>query len=107
MSTLPLFDVVASERAKQEGMEQAADSKRELLEHAREIAAAIAILRGPITMDDVVEALVTDGYSPHALGNSAGSVFKTEDWEWTGRFIPSERVHAHGNPLREWRYIGA
>jgi hypothetical protein len=47
--------------------------------------------------------LVEKGVSVFALGNAAGSLFKGKQWQWTGRYRKSERVHAHSNPLKVWR----
>lgn len=97
-----LFDAPASEAAKKAGMQQAADSNKSLLEHARKVAVELA-QRGPITADDVQRRLVEQGISEKALGNAAGSLFKGKQWVWTGRLVKSSRVHAHSNLLREWR----
>lgn len=101
----PLFDAAASAQAKEAGMLQAATNKASLLEHARGRARAIARSRAnrEVTADDVARALEADGISVFALGNAAGSLFRGAEWEWTGRWQPSERVHAHRNPLRVWR----
>jgi hypothetical protein len=106
--TRSLFDADASEAGKVAGMGRAAESRASLLDLARPIAVYIALSRPTreVTADDVQRGLVELGYSPHALGNAAGSLFKGKEWEWTGKFIKSERVHSHSNLLRVWRYVG-
>lgn len=37
------------------------------------------------------------------LGNAAGSLFKTEEWEWTGRFKESTVPSRHNGMIRVWR----
>lgn len=103
--SLPLFDSVASEAAKVAGMLQAADNKRSLLEFTRKGLIQIARARPDRTVsaDDAAKYLADNGISVHALGNAAGSLFKTDDFEPAGWFIKSERRHAHSNLLRVWR----
>lgn len=107
MSDHPLFDAAESERRKREGMQLAEDNKKSLLTHARELARKIAESRADrsITADDVAEALSRDGISIHALGNSAGSLFRQSCWQWTGARVKSQRAHAHANELKVWRLI--
>jgi hypothetical protein len=100
---LPLFDRAASIAAKDEGIKRAADNKASLLAFARKQAIEVAREKGEITADDVQARLFEKGISVRALGNAAGSLFRGKQWEWTGRFKLSERVHAHRNPLRVWR----
>jgi hypothetical protein len=100
---LPLFDRAASIAAKDEGINRAADNKASLLAFARKQAIEVAREKGEITMDDVAKRLVEKGVSVFALGNAAGSLFKGKQWQWTGRYRKSERVHAHSNPLKVWR----
>lgn len=103
------FDAAASEAGKAGGMSLAADNRRELLGHARAVAVRIALSRPDrcVSADDVQRALHEQGVSVFALGNAAGSLFAGKAWEWTGRFIKSERVHAHRNLIRVWKYVGA
>jgi inosine/xanthosine triphosphate pyrophosphatase family protein len=97
-SELDLFDQQRSDRAKREGMQRAADNGRTSLENARRIARQIALTREDlcITADDVGR-LVPD------LGPAAGSLFKTDEWHWTGQFKKSSRVTNHSRLLRVWR----
>lgn len=103
---LPLFDAALSEQLKDKGKRQAAENKASLLRFARELAVKIAKERGEISADDVALELHKRGISIFALGNASGSLFKTKDWVWTGSFKKSERVHAHSNLIRVWRYVG-
>lgn len=98
-----LFDAAESERRKDAGMALAAASREAILEVARERARFVARERGEVSMDDVVAALVVNGYDPAELGNAAGSVFRGREWVWTGRFVKSARVASHSNLLRVWR----
>lgn len=97
-----------SQAAKEAGMQQASANKASLLAYARGVAVELARARSDrlVTADDVQQELVNRGVSAHALGNAAGSLFKGDDWQWTGRWVMSRRVHAHRNPLRVWRYAG-
>ena len=98
-----LFDAAESERLKEAGIAAAAEGREYLLEIARDRARLVARERGEVTMDDVVAALVADGFDPAQLGNAAGAVFKGREWVFTGRFVRSARVASHSNLLRVWR----
>lgn len=104
-----LFDALASEQAKQAGIDQAASNKTSLLPFARTLAVEIAQGRPDhtCTADDVVRALTEQHHiSPHALGNAAGALFRGPDWIWDGRFVRSERAYAHANLIRVWVWVG-
>ena len=66
----------------------------------------LACERGSVTTDDLapyVEWLrIHEGLVPTS-GNAMGAVFATHEWEWTGRWIRSERAHMHATDLRVWR----
>ena len=97
------FDFERAEQAKERGMSQAATNKASLLEYARGLARAIAREKGEITADDVQRELESRGISVRALGNAAGSLFRGKEWIATGRYVKSERIHAHANRLTVWR----
>lgn len=103
-----LFDYADGERRKEEGMGLAASSKQELLDFARCLAVEIALSRPDrtCTADDVQLALHARGISIFSLGNAAGSLFRGKHWEFTQRWIKSERTHSHRNDIRIWRYVG-
>jgi hypothetical protein len=103
MTSLPLFDALASEQGKAQGMKAAADSNKKLLEEARGIARRIAYIKGIVTADDVQAELIIRGYPENPLGNAAGSLFPRSEFEFTGNFRQSKRVKGHANLLREWR----
>lgn len=107
MTGLPLFDAAEGERRKEAGRQQAADNKPSLLELARRLATDVARSRSDrrVSMDDVQEALVAHGISERALGNAAGSVFRGNQWEWTGERVKSRRPHAHANEIKVWRLV--
>ncbi len=97
------FDAAASEQAKQDGMQAAAVPAAEVLEFARSIARELARRHNQgITADDVVYEMTKRGYDQHCLGNAAGSLFRGEEWRFTGERRKSARVHAHSNELKVW-----
>lgn len=71
--------------------------------------AAIAAHRSDntATIDDAIEYLERAPYwrSAKDLGNSAGSIFKTGDWEFTGQWKPSRRASNHGRHVRVWKLV--
>lgn len=107
---MDLFDAIAAREAAEAGMEQAADNKESLLKFAKEKAREIGRRQGRVTADDVQKALAENKPRPisiHALGNAAGSLFKSRsEWKFTGDLIKSERVSSHGRLIRVWQYIG-
>jgi hypothetical protein len=108
MEQRDLWDAGAGEAAREAGMALAANRRRDLLHYARQLAVWIAWRRPDreVTADDVQRELSRQGVSVRALGNAAGSLFAGRCWRWTGKFVKSERAHAHRNLLRVWRYIG-
>lgn len=106
MSTL--FDYQRGEEAKQSGMNAAADAKPDLLALARSFGREIAMSRESreCNADDIQALLAERGYGIRSLGNAAGALFRGKEWEFTGKWIESARVHSHRNRLRIWRYIG-
>ncbi len=103
MNALPLFDAAESRRHAEVGIAVAAENNASLLITAREIARRIAIERGEVTADDVQERLMLLGHRSDALGNAAGSIFKTREWQYTGRTVNSVRINAHSRLIRVWR----
>ena len=103
-----LFDPIASEHARDDGMATAAANRAKLLAFARTLAIELAMAREDrsVTADDVQRALVERGYGVHELGNAAGSLFRASGWQWTGMWQKSQRVHSHANLLRVWRWVG-
>lgn len=90
------FDLPKGEALKQRGMEVAASTRIEDLELARQELRIIAQGRPDrcVTADDAAR---------FNLGNSAGSLFRGGEWEFTGRWEKSKRPARHANNLRVWR----
>ena len=90
-----------AQRLKERGMRLAADNKKSHLETTRELAKNMATIAADntITSDEVQAVLIDRGIY---LGNAAGSIFKTADWECVG-FTPSKRTSSHGRIIRKWR----
>ncbi len=102
---LTTFDAAASEAAKEHGQAAAADRRRFVLDVARSVARDIA-QQDPFRRchaDQVMRRLIALDYAPADLGNAAGSVFKTDEWEFAGEWRPSVRVSNHGRRTMVWR----
>lgn len=103
----PLFDAAdasdetEAERLAQEGISRAVRGREHLVLFARSVALRIARERGAVTMDDVFAQLPAEISS--SLGNSAGQIFRSPDFEQTGSFIKSRRASTHGRAIRIWR----
>lgn len=104
---MTIFHSSRGEQLRLSGMEMAADNAKEYLSLARKVAAQIARGRFDrcVTADCVGRVMKTD-HGLDSLGPAAGSLFKTGDWEWTGKFRKSKRITNHSRLLREWRYVG-
>lgn len=112
MSTQPLltiFDALRGESLKTQGMASAAKNKAWLLDLAREKAREIALSRvsREVTADDVHEALFRAGHKPEHLGNAAGSIFRGRCWQFTGRYVRSQRPSNHSRDIKVWFYTGS
>jgi hypothetical protein len=101
-----IFDGVESERRKKVGMERAAWKRKVLLRDARRVAASLALTKGVVTADDVGDWYEARGIDlADLLGPASGSIFKTKDFEFTGRRVNSKRVKNHGRELKVWRLL--
>ena len=103
MSQSDLFNAAEARKQRDEGMQRAAVNRADALARARRMALDLGRTYGAITADDVHAAL--EQQDRDALGNAAGSVFKSDAWEWRGEWRPSERVTNHGRYVRVWRYV--
>ena len=95
------YQAEKEELAKEAGIRDAASARTELVAHARKLAKAFAIqcvASREITIDDV-QILVGDA----DLGPAAGSVFRTPEWEFSGKWTESVREGNHRRMIRVWR----
>lgn len=106
MKTKDNFHDTLGEQLKLDGMESAADIRRGQLRLARSLAVKIAQhnMNGLVNADQVGRALQEHGIE--SLGPAAGSIFKTDEFKFTGEFVKSRRVSNHSRLLRVWRYVG-
>lgn len=81
------------------GIHQIADNNKQFLKVARNVAYSIAIAKYEITADDVRKVCPIDPLHPNAWG----ALFKSKEWEWTGKYRKSALVQGHGNMQRVWR----
>lgn len=104
MNQLPLFDGKRARAAKARGMAKAAAHHNELLEIARDVAESIARSGdGTVNIDEVAVDMIHMGLNPDDLGNAAGSVFKGNQWEFTGERVKSTKVSSHAREIKIWR----
>ena len=100
------FNGEEAERRRSEGVGAAAVSRKHVLRLARQACVEAALARAvrTATADDAQKWLISQGYSSDYLGNAAGSLFTDKDtWEFTGQWLPSQRVSNHGHKNRVWR----
>lgn len=81
------------------------DTKNELLEKAREIARSLCVKAGSCDADQVGR-IMAEKYGIPTLGPLAGSIFKSAEFEHTGRFVRSSRKTNHGRILFKWKLKG-
>jgi hypothetical protein len=103
--TAETFDLFEGEKAREAGISQAAQSKNPLLNKVRAHLCVLAASRSNrcVTADDATKFLVEIGEKETALGNAAGSLFNSSEWEPTGCWTPSTRVTNHARSVRVWR----
>lgn len=99
---LNLFDLREGRRRKKVGKAMATTSRRADLDYARLVAKQIAMSNPSheCHIDLVQQVIMNEGIS---LGNAAGSLFKREDWLFTGRFVQSSRASNHATLRRVWK----
>lgn len=97
-----IFDLPKGRERKEKGMSEAASRRQVVLDVARSIAVRIAKERGEVNSDDVFTELIKAGYRPTELGNASGSVFRGNNFYFTGRWKKSQRVSNHASDLRVW-----
>ena len=104
MTALPLFDAAAGSQARDAGLSLAASHKPVTLAIARMAARLVAGGRPDrtVTADDVVGWLALNGFE-YELGPLAGAIFRTGEFEDTGRRLKSSRVSNHSREIRVWR----
>jgi hypothetical protein len=102
MSTLDLFVGMTRKEA---GMEAAARNRSELLVFARQCALDVAQFRHDrtCTSDMVAAKMALMGASYDDLGNAAGSIFKGNQWRFTGEYTKSQRPTAHARDIKIWK----
>tara|TARA_R100000988_G_C4004954_1_gene171841 strand:+ start:1901 stop:2242 length:342 start_codon:yes stop_codon:yes gene_type:complete len=100
-----IFDFIEAKHLKEKGMATAANSRNELLKVARDCAIWYAKHQGfgICTADDVAKVMTDRGYTYSDLGNAAGSIFKANDWNFTGSYVKSKKVSAHARDIKVWR----
>jgi hypothetical protein len=81
-------------------------ARRKLLTFSRRLARKCgrAVADGLCTIDDVTDRLRRFGHVSGALGNTAGSVFRTEDWQLTSMRVRSRRPDARGREVKVWQF---
>jgi len=100
----PLFDFAESQARKREGMQLAEDNDDGDLETARVIAVEIASAKASReTNADEVGKVLFARHGIKTLGHRAGSIFKSELWEFTGGRLLSVRKKNNGRELKVWR----
>ena len=98
-----IFDYELGKQLKRQGMSVAEAANLSDLELARTIARTIA-KNGDGTCDaDQVGRVLKRHYGIDTLGPAAGSLFKGEDWEFTGDRRRSARAKNHAREIKVWR----
>tara|TARA_R100000388_G_C7239180_1_gene160040 strand:+ start:1229 stop:1612 length:384 start_codon:yes stop_codon:yes gene_type:complete len=102
-----IFDFYEAKRRKEEGMDRAAQAKKELLQHARDIAVWYAKNEGNgyCCSDDVAMVMQKLELDYSELGMAAGSIFKSKEWEYSGFNRKTKRVVAHAREIKIWRLV--
>ena len=97
------FDINEATVRKEEGLVTASLTRKDLLDVAKIIAARLAWKNGTVTYDDVFKEMRAQGYHPECMGNAAGSVFRGDQFVFTGEWRKSTRVTNHARVIRVWK----
>ena len=105
MTQPTLFDLAAGEAAKQEGLYRASNPifRQLALESARQHARHLAGIFDTVTIDAVKSRMLNFGENPEDLGNAAGNVFLTAEWEWVGSEKSAQKLR-HAGRISKWRW---
>lgn len=95
-----VFDKKRARELRDQGIAIASQNKATDLAIARDIARMLADRFGKVNIDMVQDRLIRRGID---LGNTAGAIFKTKEWEWTGEVIQSSRISNRARIIRVWR----
>lgn len=98
-----LFNYMEAINLGNKGKLIAANNKHELLKRARLIAVDIGRRKELVSIDDVVYEMDLLKLKPENLGNSSGSVFMKDSWDFTGQVIKSARIKTRGHLIRIWK----
>ena len=99
------FSLFAGVSERDMGIATAADSRNDLINKVREFLRTLARSRDNrcVTADDAYKFLAIRDGELQRLGNAAGALFRTGEWEFTGCWTPSTRVSNHARMVRVWR----
>jgi hypothetical protein len=102
-----MFDSMKSIREARNGKLVAAANRSEMLIHFQTMARELA--RKNINRECDSNALAQYAWKTSQLdiskilGNASGSIFKGNEWAFTGRWTKSERIRSHGRDVKVWR----
>jgi len=106
MNQVNLFDKIESEARKKEGMAFAAEKGKTQLDLLRECAWISASRNhAKETTSDKAWEVAMKVYPFLEPGPWAGSLFKSGDWEFTGRRVKSARKTNHSREIKVWRLV--
>jgi len=78
---------------------ESTDARTALLEQARNLAIDVATARGVVTADDIPSCMRKE------LGPTAGSIFKSSEFHFTGNRIKSALPANHARELKVWALV--
>ena len=99
----PVMDLTEAQKLMQKGLDAATAARPELVALMKAVARDIGRKQVLVTADDVWLELAIHGVIPEMLGNAAGAMFRSDDWECVGN-RKSERVTNHGRRILVWSY---
>lgn len=99
------FNLALGEALKTMGMKHAATSKKDTLELGKLLCRQAAKTRSnkTATADDASRGFVALGLPANCLGAASGSLFRSNNWSFTGQWTKSKRVTNHASDLRIWK----
>ena len=92
---------MTGKQLKLQGMSKSVEKHKTELDYIRGIARYVAGTLSIISIEDVRRQAAKEGHH-WQLGNAAGSVFTSDDWQFAG-FMVSDRKETHSRIIRTWR----
>lgn len=105
MTTLSLFDSIASEQARDEAVTAVEIHHAAWVKSALLAVYQVAVRQQTLTTDDVWKVIIEKPREGRAMGAVMVKARKMHWIEPTSQFVATEKVSQHRQPIRKWRSL--